>query len=288
MNNNHSSAPFNLLEDLFNFECINTTTNSVKKFNLNNNCNTIFSNDYPSPTISCSPQSSPELVSISAPPHYSPQLTQEPFFNFFQSNNYSFDTINSTFSPESPSFNSFSPNIPNNSTASSPLLPIHYNLPLTSPFASPIASPILQSDVSLTNLQFDHDFFSSFDLNAPIPNNINQNINSISSNINQNIIPTSPQPPLSSPILILERSPTLVSTKVLPKTKPKRKQPTEKQFNCSYCTVKFLRKHDLKRHERHHLGIKPFTCTICLKQFTRADALTRHTQIPDGCKSLND
>ncbi|KAI9091801.1 hypothetical protein DFS34DRAFT_567762, partial [Phlyctochytrium arcticum] len=47
-------------------------------------------------------------------------------------------------------------------------------------------------------------------------------------------------------------------------------------FSCSLCSATFSRKHDLKRHTRIHLGIRPFGCEVCNKRFTRMDALNRH------------
>ncbi|RKO89229.1 hypothetical protein BDK51DRAFT_12210, partial [Blyttiomyces helicus] len=48
-------------------------------------------------------------------------------------------------------------------------------------------------------------------------------------------------------------------------------------YPCDMCTTFFSRKHDLKRHKRLHLGIRPFECQNCPKKFSRQDALTRHT-----------
>jgi len=46
----------------------------------------------------------------------------------------------------------------------------------------------------------------------------------------------------------------------------------EKPFSCK-CGVNFLRKHDLRRHERIHAGQKPFKCPRCGKGFSRKDGL---------------
>ncbi|KAJ3003699.1 hypothetical protein HKX48_001636, partial [Thoreauomyces humboldtii] len=60
-----------------------------------------------------------------------------------------------------------------------------------------------------------------------------------------------------------------------------------KPFRCDMegCGATFSRKHDLKRHTRVHLGIRPFLCTACRKTFSRHDALTRHI-VKWGCDAL--
>lgn len=59
----------------------------------------------------------------------------------------------------------------------------------------------------------------------------------------------------------------------------------KKAFPCTLCTSSFSRNHDLKRHLRIHLGIRPYKCDSCSKDFTRLDALHRHTTVK-GCKGL--
>jgi hypothetical protein len=68
-------------------------------------------------------------------------------------------------------------------------------------------------------------------------------------------------------------------------TSPKEKSCLGKKFPCHMCPSSFSRNHDLKRHMRIHLGIRPYKCQHCPKAFTRMDALHRHTTV-GGCKSM--
>ncbi|KAJ3336342.1 hypothetical protein HDU93_003044 [Gonapodya sp. JEL0774] len=54
-------------------------------------------------------------------------------------------------------------------------------------------------------------------------------------------------------------------------------------FRCDNCPAAFVRKHDLRRHERIHLGLKPYVCRFCSKAFARLDAMNRHTMLKN-CK----
>lgn len=47
----------------------------------------------------------------------------------------------------------------------------------------------------------------------------------------------------------------------------------DRLFKCDQCPQSFNRNHDLKRHKRIHLAIKPFPCGDCEKSFSRKDAL---------------
>ncbi|KAL2269523.1 hypothetical protein VTJ83DRAFT_1707 [Remersonia thermophila] len=62
--------------------------------------------------------------------------------------------------------------------------------------------------------------------------------------------------------------------------------PAERPFKCteSGCMQAFNRNHDLKRHQRIHLAVKPFGCEDCEKRFSRKDALKRH-RLVKGCGS---
>lgn len=75
------------------------------------------------------------------------------------------------------------------------------------------------------------------------------------------------------------------------KLKARSSLPPPKQFKCSACDAIFSRNHDLKRHARIHLAVKPFPCGYCDKAFSRKDALKRHVLVK-GCgignKKQND
>lgn len=60
---------------------------------------------------------------------------------------------------------------------------------------------------------------------------------------------------------------------------------TEKHFHCSQCPLSFRRNHDLKRHLKIHLPVRPYSCTHCLKSFNRKDALRRHG-MSNACKMI--
>jgi hypothetical protein len=50
-------------------------------------------------------------------------------------------------------------------------------------------------------------------------------------------------------------------------------QQNDRLFKCDQCPQSFDRNHDLKRHKRIHLAVKPFPCKHCEKSFSRKDAL---------------
>ncbi|KAI8873916.1 hypothetical protein GQ42DRAFT_104000, partial [Ramicandelaber brevisporus] len=51
-----------------------------------------------------------------------------------------------------------------------------------------------------------------------------------------------------------------------------------KVHNCPTCKQSFLRSHDLNRHMKIHVDMKPYRCIHngCSKQFARVDAMKRH------------
>ncbi|KAI9007695.1 hypothetical protein DFJ74DRAFT_688750 [Hyaloraphidium curvatum] len=65
--------------------------------------------------------------------------------------------------------------------------------------------------------------------------------------------------------------------------KPVPTTPHGRPYTCEFCPAGFIRKHDLKRHERIHLGIKPYSCATCSKSFSRLDAMNRHSVVT-GCR----
>jgi len=54
---------------------------------------------------------------------------------------------------------------------------------------------------------------------------------------------------------------------------PPKQSPQERTFKCADCPQSFFRNHDLKRHTKIHLAVKPFPCSNCDKTFSREDAL---------------
>ena len=51
---------------------------------------------------------------------------------------------------------------------------------------------------------------------------------------------------------------------------------TLRPFSCPDCSLTFVRKNDLKRHERLHSKVRPFSCDKCSYTASRGDALKRH------------
>jgi uncharacterized Zn-finger protein len=63
---------------------------------------------------------------------------------------------------------------------------------------------------------------------------------------------------------------------------------TEKAvLNCKYCGKKFLRKHDMKVHERLHTGEKPFKCPTCQKEFRMKQQMEDHERTHGKLKLIN-
>ena len=54
---------------------------------------------------------------------------------------------------------------------------------------------------------------------------------------------------------------------------PQTNAQNDRPFRCDSCPQSFHRNHDLKRHKRIHLAVKPYPCKHCDKSFSRKDAL---------------
>lgn len=61
-----------------------------------------------------------------------------------------------------------------------------------------------------------------------------------------------------------------------PRSAPRVMSSQPRIFACSQCPARFARNHDLKRHQRGHLSVRPYPCNWCGKSFSRKDALKRH------------
>lgn len=61
-----------------------------------------------------------------------------------------------------------------------------------------------------------------------------------------------------------------------PRSAPRVMSSQPRIFACTQCPARFARNHDLKRHQRGHLSVRPYPCNWCGKSFSRKDALKRH------------
>lgn len=86
---------------------------------------------------------------------------------------------------------------------------------------------------------------------------------------NQNLTSPGPESPSPSPVLTPQHADSQATV--------------PKQFQCPQCPLSFRRNHDLKRHVKIHLPVRPYTCELCNKAFNRKDALRRHV-ISKACK----
>lgn len=62
----------------------------------------------------------------------------------------------------------------------------------------------------------------------------------------------------------------------------------QRPFQCRYCTSRFLRKNECKRHEMSHSGNRPFHCDQCpsgVATFVRQDLLKRHLKRTHGIEN---
>ncbi|UZJ55214.1 hypothetical protein CBS101457_004534 [Exobasidium rhododendri] len=67
-----------------------------------------------------------------------------------------------------------------------------------------------------------------------------------------------------------------------PRSAPRVMSAQPRIFACTQCPARFARNHDLKRHQRGHLSVRPYPCQWCGKSFSRKDALKRHILVK-GC-----
>ncbi|KAI8083763.1 hypothetical protein BDF21DRAFT_306961, partial [Thamnidium elegans] len=54
-----------------------------------------------------------------------------------------------------------------------------------------------------------------------------------------------------------------------------------KQYDCSFCTKKFMRPSSLKIHTYSHTGEKPFKCSFagCKRKFSVQSNMRRHLRV---------
>lgn len=91
---------------------------------------------------------------------------------------------------------------------------------------------------------------------------------------------TSPEDATSSPTLSYPSTPVANSG-----TTTATADVDNKQFHCTECPLSFRRNHDLKRHVKIHLPVRPYTYELCAKSFNRKDALRRHV-LSNACKMI--
>lgn len=72
-----------------------------------------------------------------------------------------------------------------------------------------------------------------------------------------------------------------------PRSAPRVLSTQPRIFACSECPARFARNHDLKRHQRGHLSVRPFPCDYCGKSFSRKDALKRHVAVKVSFSCIN-
>ena len=53
---------------------------------------------------------------------------------------------------------------------------------------------------------------------------------------------------------------------------------TQRPFSCPDCSLKFVRRNDLIRHQRLHSDSRPFSCLKCRYTANRSDALKKHVE----------
>jgi hypothetical protein len=85
----------------------------------------------------------------------------------------------------------------------------------------------------------------------------------------------SPSPPQPPSFPLMKQSPnssSAPSNRISPRSSNITPE-NVRALKCDQCPQSFNRNHDLKRHKRIHLAVKPFPCGNCEKSYSRKDAL---------------
>lgn len=135
------------------------------------------------------------------------------------------------------------------------------------------------TDTSITNITAQTKTNSTNYFDYSLPTSPLDAISSISSTTVES--PSITTPTSTSPLTTTESLSFLTPTSVASFTSTS--IGITKQFQCSQCPLSFRRNHDLKRHVKIHLPVRPYTCEQCSKAFNRKDALRRHI-ISKACK----
>jgi uncharacterized Zn-finger protein len=150
----------------------------------------------------------------------------------------------------------------------------YYFPPMNLGVESNVTPSVTPSSSIASALEFSHDtLWDGFSAVDPFTNTYPQDFPGMSQNRRRSNSSMSIFDDFTSPVPRRQRSFSNPSDK------------KRKVFYCHLCPTTFSRNHDLKRHIRIHLGIRPHKCQTCPKSFTRADALHRHVHIR-GCRGV--
>lgn len=153
----------------------------------------------------------------------------------------------------------------------------------------PSVSPNYSSDSSLSPIYYTsdhlarrHSLADTVRLNQAQTFEIDTNLKDKGKVIKKKPIPLKSK--LSFDEYITKRSPPSQLYQSFSETSPIGfKSNEEKAFQCTQCSLSFRRNHDLKRHLKIHLPVRPYVCKFCSKGFNRKDALRRHL-MSNACK----
>lgn len=153
----------------------------------------------------------------------------------------------------------------------------------------PSVSPNYSSDSSLSPIYYTsdplarrHSLADTVRLNQAQTFEIDTNLKDKGKVIKKKPIPLKSK--LSFDEYIAKRSPPSQLHQSFSETSPIGfKSNEEKTFQCTQCSLSFRRNHDLKRHLKIHLPVRPYVCKLCSKGFNRKDALRRHI-MSNACK----